>query len=93
MNELRAHEAAVVASRVLEKSVRFMRQELSANSPVIEQRAGQSRLLSRLYRDVGLAAIVAELELNPDALEPETAEAVDRGLTVLLASRGAILAA
>jgi hypothetical protein len=69
-----------------------MRQELSANSPILEQRAGSSRLLSRLYRDVGLAAVYAELELNPDALEPETADSVERGL-ILLTESHAILAA
>ena len=69
-----------------------MRQELTANSASLEQRAGASRLLSRLYRDVGMAAVYAELELHPDALEPETAESVARGLSLLTES-DAILAA
>jgi hypothetical protein len=70
-----------------------MRQELSVNPPIIEERAGQSRLLSRLYREVGLAAVYAELELQPDALDADTAAAVERGLTLLVAPSGAILAA
>ena len=69
-----------------------MRQDLSSDFPVLQQRAGQSRLLSRLYRDVGLAAVAAELDLELDVLEPDMVEAVQRGATVLLAPHG-ILAA
>ncbi len=69
-----------------------MRQDVPADPPVLQQRAGQSRLLSRLYRDVGLAAVAAELELQANALEPEIAEAVERGAP-LLAPRRSILAA
>lgn len=69
-----------------------MRQELSVNPPILEQRAGQSRLLSRLYRDVGLAAVAAELDLQIDALEPDVAEAVVRGASLLSPCRD-ILAA
>lgn len=69
-----------------------MRQDLPSNPPVLQQRAGQSRLLSRLYRDVGLAAVAAELDLELDALEPEMAKAVQRGARVLLEPHG-ILAA
>jgi len=69
-----------------------MRQEQFGNPQVLEQRAGESKLLSRLYRDVGLAAVAAELELQANALEPEIAEAVERGAPLLAARRG-ILAA
>lgn len=62
-----------------------MRQNLPSDSAVIQKRAGESRLLSRLYRDVGLAAVAAELDLELHALEPEMAEAIQRGATVLLA--------
>jgi hypothetical protein len=68
-----------------------MRQEQVGNPHVIEQRAGDSKLLSRLYREVGLAAVAAELELQAAALEPEIAEAVERG-ALLLAPRRSILA-
>ena len=37
------------------------------------------RLLERIYRDVGLAAVARELELSADDLEPELSEAVRRG--------------
>jgi hypothetical protein len=69
-----------------------MRQDLPAKSQSLEQRAGQSKLLSRLYRDVGLAAVAAELDLPVNTLEPEIAEAVERG-AALLAPRRNILAA
>lgn len=69
-----------------------MRQDLPAKPQSLEQRAGQSKLLSRLYRDVGLAAVAAELDLELDVLEPDMVEAVQRGATVLLAPHG-ILAA
>ena len=69
-----------------------MRQDLPAKTQTIEQSAGQSKLLSRLYRDVGLAAVAAELNLQADALEAEVAEAVERGAS-LLAPRRNILAA
>jgi hypothetical protein len=70
-----------------------MRQDLSVNSPVLEERAGPSKLLSRLYREVGMAAVYAELELQPEALDKETADAVEQGLTHLVAPHGAVLAA
>jgi hypothetical protein len=69
-----------------------MRQDLPFDSPVLQQRAGHSRLLSRLYRDVGMAAVAAELDLQTSALEPEIAEAVERGAAAL-APRRRILAA
>jgi hypothetical protein len=69
-----------------------MRQDLPAKTQSLEQRAGQSKLLSRLYRDVGLAAVAAELELQANTFEPDVAEAVARGAP-LLAPRRSILAA
>jgi hypothetical protein len=69
-----------------------MRQDLPSNPPVLQQRVGQSRLLSRLYRDVGLAAVAAELDLELDVLEPDMVEAVQRGATVLLAPYGVLAA-
>ncbi|WP_158817272.1 hypothetical protein [Methylocapsa sp. S129] len=70
-----------------------MRQDLPADPPILQQRAGQSKLLSRIYRDVGLAAVAAELDLQLNALEPEMADAVQRGACVLLAPHRTILAA
>jgi hypothetical protein len=60
-----------------------MRQDLESNSPALEQRAGQSQLLSRLYREVGMAVVAAELDLQLDMLEAEDAAAVRRGAAVL----------
>lgn len=61
-----------------------MRHDLSAIPDVIETRAGRSRLLSRLYRDIGLAAVAAEFELPAEAFDPELGEAVERGARYLL---------
>ena len=69
-----------------------MRQDLSVNAPVVQQRAGSSPLLSRLYRDVGLAAVAAELDVRSDAMELDVAEAIERGVRQL-AAPGEILAA
>jgi hypothetical protein len=69
-----------------------MRQDLPANPHVLEQRAGESKLLSRLYREVGLAAVAAELNMQASAFEPEMAEAIERGAS-LLAPQRSILAA
>ena len=41
--------------------------------------ARPSRLMQRIYHDVGLAAVAHELELSMDDLEPELSEAVRRG--------------
>ena len=56
-----------------------MRHDLSAIPDALEVPAGRSRLLSRLYRDIGLAAVAAELELTAEGLEPEVIAAVERG--------------
>ncbi|MGA2042350.1 MAG: hypothetical protein ABSG83_03150 [Roseiarcus sp.] len=60
-----------------------MQQESQANPPVLEQRAGQSRLLARLYRDIGLAAVAAELDVQAAGLEPGLAAAIGRGAALL----------
>jgi len=41
--------------------------------------ARPSRLMARIYRDIGLAAVARELALLIDDLEPELIEAVKRG--------------
>ena len=45
------------------------------------------RPLSSLYRDIGLATVATELNLQPDTLEPDVAEAVERGAAALLLAR------
>jgi hypothetical protein len=42
------------------------------------------RPLSSLYRDIGLATVATELNLQLDTLEPDVAEAVGRGAAALL---------
>jgi len=69
-----------------------MSQDLPANSHIVEQRAGQSKLLSRLYREIGMAAVAAELKLQSSALEPEIAEAVQRGTSRLAPQRSTLAA-
>ena len=61
-----------------------MRHDLTAIPEVIETRAGRSRLLSRLYRDIGLAAVAAEFELPVEDFDPELGEAVERGARYLI---------
>jgi hypothetical protein len=58
----------------------------------VAQRAGSSRLLSRLYRDVGLAAVAAELQLPARAMDFDTAAAIERGAALLRARRGGLAA-
>jgi len=53
-----------------------MRHDLSAIPDRIEVRAGRSRLLSRLYHEVALAAVAAELELPLEDFDPELEEAL-----------------
>ena len=50
-----------------------------SNSEPVRGTVGAGRLLERIYRDVGLAAVAHELELSADDLEPELSEAVKRG--------------
>jgi hypothetical protein len=73
-----------------------MNQPLASQAPsnpdVIEQRAGASRLLSRLYRDVGMAAVAAELRLPVRTMDRETAAAVERGAALLVARRSELAA-
>jgi hypothetical protein len=64
-----------------------MRQDLSAPPDVVEVPAGRSRLLSRLYRDVGLAAVAAELELPASAFDLDVGEALERGARYLAPRR------
>lgn len=56
-----------------------MRQDLASIPDALESRAGRSRLLSRLYRDIGLAAVAVELELPAREFEPELEKSIERG--------------
>lgn len=59
-----------------------MRQDIAVQE-TLEVRAGQSRLLSRLYRDIGLAAVAIELRLLEEPLEIELEDAIERGARYL----------
>jgi hypothetical protein len=56
-----------------------MRHDLSAIPDALEAPASRSRLLFRLYRDIGLAAVAAELKLLGRGLEPDLEQSIDRG--------------
>ena len=56
-----------------------MRHDFTAIPDAVEAPAGRSRLLSRLYRDIGLAAVAAELEIGSVGLEPELEDSIERG--------------
>jgi hypothetical protein len=56
-----------------------MRHDLASIPEVLETRAGRTRLLSRLYRDIGLAAVAAELQLPAQDFDLEVGEAIERG--------------
>ena len=56
-----------------------MRHDLSAIPDAVESPAGRSLLLFRLYRDIGLAAVAAELKVVAKGLEAEVEESIDRG--------------
>ena len=60
-----------------------MRHDVAAIPDVIEEPAGRSRLLSRLYHEIGLAAVAFELDLEPDELEPESSDSIRRGARYL----------
>jgi hypothetical protein len=60
-----------------------MRHDVTAIPDVIEMPAGRSRLLSRLYHEIGLAAVAFELDVEVAKLEPESYEAIRRGARYL----------
>ena len=60
-----------------------MRQEVTALSDVLERPAGRSRLLARLYHEIGLAAVAFELDVEVTDLPAESYEAIRRGARYL----------
>ncbi len=60
-----------------------MRDDLSAIPDVFEKAAGRSRLLSRLYHEIGLAAVAFELDVDVTDLPTESYEAIRRGARYL----------
>jgi hypothetical protein len=67
-----------------------MRHDLASIPDALESRAGRSRLLSRLYRDIGMAAVADELELPAQEFELEVGEAIERGSRYLAPKRQVI---
>jgi len=60
-----------------------MRHDVATIPDAIEQPAGRSRLLSRLYHEIGLAAVAFELDVEIHELEPEECDAIRRGARYL----------
>ena len=60
-----------------------MRNDFSSIPDAIEAPAGRSRLLSRLYRDIGLAAVAAELDLSSAQFESQLQSSIERGARYL----------
>jgi len=61
-----------------------MRHDLASIPEALEARAGRTRLLSRLYRDIGLAAVAAELQLPAQEFDLDVGEAIERGARFLV---------
>lgn len=47
-------------------------------------------VLTRIYRDIGLAAVAEALRLPPDGFEPDMIESLERGEFYLLPPAGAL---
>jgi hypothetical protein len=71
-----------------------MHEDLSINRAAVDRMLGHVRPLSNMSREVGLAAVAAELHLSIDDLDLDAADAVERGAAALfLAGFGPRLAA
>jgi hypothetical protein len=60
-----------------------MPNDLTAKAEALGHAGGGSKPLSSLYREIGLAAVATELNLQLNTLEPDVAEAVQRGAAAL----------
>ena len=54
---------------------------------------GVSSVLTRIYRDIGLAAVAEALRLPTEGFEPEMIESLERGEFYLLPPTGALVGA
>jgi len=70
-----------------------MRNEVASAFGEIEQRAGTSRLLSRLYREIGISAVAAELNVELPFADDDDAAPPGMARTALEGPSGAELAA
>ena len=64
-----------------------MSTDLTADARALDEASSRRRPLSSLYRDIGLATVATELNLQLETLEPDVAEAVERGAAALLLTR------
>jgi hypothetical protein len=60
-----------------------MNEQFSINRAAVDRMLGHVRPLSSMSREVGLAAVAAELQLSIDDLELDAADAVERGAAAL----------
>jgi hypothetical protein len=60
-----------------------MSDDPTANRRAVDERGGGRRPLSSLCREIGLASVAIELNLKLNTLEPDVAEAIERGAAAL----------
>ncbi len=60
-----------------------MSDDVTAKPLSFGEAADSRQPLSRLYREIGLAAVAIELHLQLETLEPDVAEAIERGAAAL----------
>ena len=60
-----------------------MPNDLTANAQALGQASSGGKPLSSLYREIGLAAVATGLNLQLNTLEPDVAEAVQRGTAAI----------
>jgi hypothetical protein len=65
-----------------------MPNDLIATPQALGQASGGREPLSSLYREIGLAAVASGLKLQLNTLDPDVAEAVERGTAALFAAYG-----
>jgi len=61
-----------------------MSNDLTADARAPGEESSSRMPLSSLYREIGLATVATELNLQLNTLEPDVAEAVERGAAALL---------
>jgi len=60
-----------------------MPNDLTASAQALDQASGGGTPLSSLYREIGLAAVATALNLQLNTLEPDVADAVQRGAAAI----------
>lgn len=67
-----------------------MRDDCFEIIPDADDQRSASSVLTRIYRDIGLAAVAEALRLPTEGLEPEMIESLERGEFYLLPPVGAL---